>query len=302
MRRLCSAARAIPKSVSFTVISPVGGSWAVRPRAAACRGAADHHQVPRLDVAVDDPLAVGVVEPGAGLDADLDGGLGPQASARLQQLRSGAALHVLHDDVVAVLVDAGVVDLDDVRVDQLRDRQRLAPEAGDELVVVREVLGEDLDRDGALQDPVGRLVDARHPARAEPVAELVAARDQGRAHRQPPPTPVPPVPPSSAATAGRAAAGVSCARVAVALAVSVAERRCRCRSPGVSGDCWLGTVVAWCWSTWCWSSTSCRWCVVWSDELVGCAPVVPVTPDAVPHRSADQRRQVARRLSSQGGP
>ncbi len=69
----------------------------------------------------------------------------------------------------------GVVDLDDVRVDELGDRERLAAEAGDELLVVGEVLGEDLDGDGALEDPVGRPVDRRHPAPAEPVAELVAA-------------------------------------------------------------------------------------------------------------------------------
>ncbi len=105
----------------------------------------------------------------------------------LQDLRARAALDVLHDDVVAAVVDAGVVDLDDVGVDQLRDRQRLAPEAGDEALVVGEVLGEDLDRDRALEDAVGRLVDVRHPARAEPVADLVAARERPGRHQSPPP-------------------------------------------------------------------------------------------------------------------
>ena len=147
--RVCSAARAIPKSASLTVISPVGGSCPPAPRVA--RGAADHHQVPGLDVAVDDPLAVGVFEPRAGLDADLDRDLRARARPSLEQLGAGVALDVLHDDVVAVVVDAGVVDLDDVGVDQLRDGQRLAAEAGDELLVVGEVLGQDLDRDGALE-------------------------------------------------------------------------------------------------------------------------------------------------------
>ena len=172
--RVWALARAMPKSVSFTVISPVGGSWAELSRAAPARRAADHHQVPRLDVAVDDPLAVGVLEPGARLDPDLDRRLGAEPPLGLQQLGDRLALDVLHDDVVAAVVDAGVVDLDDVRVDQLRDRERLAAEAGDELVVVGEVLGEDLDRDGALEHPVGGPVDGRHAARAEPVAELVA--------------------------------------------------------------------------------------------------------------------------------
>ncbi len=156
----------------------VGGGGSV----AAPRGTADHHQVPGLDVAVDDPLPVRVLEPGARLGADLDRDLGREPTLRLEELGARAALHVLHDDVVTVVVDAGVVDLDDVRVDQLRHRQRLAAEAGDELLVVREVLGQDLHGHRALQDAVGRLVDARHPARPEAVAELVAVGDQGRAH------------------------------------------------------------------------------------------------------------------------
>ena len=188
--RVCSAALAIPKSVSFTVISPVGGSWARASGRPPARRAADHHQVPRLDVAVDDPLLVGVVEPGARLDADLDRGVGAEAALRLQELRARAALHVLHDDEVALLVDAGVVDLDDVGVDQLRDGERLAAEAGDELLVVGEVLGQDLHRDRALEHLVDRPVDARHPARAEAVAELVAAGDHGAGGHQPRPIPL----------------------------------------------------------------------------------------------------------------
>ena len=80
-------------------------------------------------------------------------------------------------------------------MDQLGDGQRLAPEAGDEALVVGEVLGEDLDRDRPLEGQVGRLVDVRHAARTEPVAELVAAREgAGRpsfasSRRLPGPTP-----------------------------------------------------------------------------------------------------------------
>ena len=53
---------------------------------AAPGGPADDHQVPGLDVAVDDPVAVGVVEAGAGLHADLDRGLGVELALGLEQL------------------------------------------------------------------------------------------------------------------------------------------------------------------------------------------------------------------------
>ena len=76
-----------------------------------------------------------------------------RAAPALQELCDRAALDVLHDDEVAALVDAGVVDLDDVGVDQLRHRERLAAEAGDELLVVGEVLGEDLDRRPCARGP-----------------------------------------------------------------------------------------------------------------------------------------------------
>jgi hypothetical protein len=45
----------------------------------AAGGAADDHQVARLDVAVDDPHPVRVLEAGAGLGADLDRDAGSSA-------------------------------------------------------------------------------------------------------------------------------------------------------------------------------------------------------------------------------
>ena len=112
-------------------------------------------------------------------------------------------------------------------MDQLRDRERLAAEAGDELLVVGEVLGEDLDRDGPLEDPVGRPVDGRHAAGAEPVAELVAVGDR-RVHR------LARVPAAGDAAARRAARAAR-ARLTAALV----------RLP--VGGVWFGCSVG-CWS------------------------------------------------------
>src|SRR6187549_4226725 len=48
------------------------------------------------------------------------------------------------------------------------------------------MLGEDLDRDGALEDAVGRPVDVRHPPRAEALADLVSLRERLRRHQPSP--------------------------------------------------------------------------------------------------------------------
>jgi len=50
--------------------------------------------------------------------------------------------------------------------------------AGAGCFVAGVVLVEELDRDGALEQPVAGAVDARHAARADELLELVAIRDQ----------------------------------------------------------------------------------------------------------------------------
>ncbi len=104
-------------------------------------------------------MTVGVLEPGAGLDANFDGRLGIDQPLCLEDLCSGLAFDAFHDDEVATVVDPGVIDLDDVRVDQLRDGQRFTPEPGDEAVIVGEMLGQHFHRDGPFEDPVGRAID-----------------------------------------------------------------------------------------------------------------------------------------------
>ena len=66
-------------------------------------------------------------------------------------------------------------------------RQRLAPEAGHERLVVGQVLGQQLHRHRALEHGVGRLEDGGHAARAEPALDPVAAGHlvRGRSLRRP---------------------------------------------------------------------------------------------------------------------
>ena len=81
-----------------------------------------------LEVAVDDPLPVRLVEP-AGQVARERQGLRDRQAPAFGQLAQVGPLDVLHDDVVEVLRGEDVVDLDDRRVVEPRRHPCLAAEA-----------------------------------------------------------------------------------------------------------------------------------------------------------------------------
>src|SRR6185295_3701289 len=92
------------------------------------------------------------------------------------------ALDVLEDDVRRAVVLPGVDHGHHMRVVQLGDRARLAPEALQLVRVVRDVPVHQLDGDPALQSGVERPIDARHPARADLLLEPVPLADQRADH------------------------------------------------------------------------------------------------------------------------
>ena len=138
--------------------------------------------VGRLDVAVDDPFAVGVVHRLRDL-RDHVGDLVPGERGLLdQEALQGLALDVLHRDVgdlrVGVLAD--VVDRDDVGVREDAGGLRLANEPLAEFprlgVVVAHLRRADrLDRDHPADDGVAGQVDDPHRTLAELAQHLVAA-------------------------------------------------------------------------------------------------------------------------------
>ena len=89
----------------------------------------------------------------------------------------------------ALLVEPEVEHLDDVGVHEPGRRQRLAAESGDERRVVGEVLGEQLDRDVALEALVERELDGRHPADAEAALDPIPPHDRCSVSHPPPPFP-----------------------------------------------------------------------------------------------------------------
>ena len=131
----------------------------------------DEEDVTGLEIAVIDVVAVAEIHRAAGREHDVDGALDRQG--RLQHHGAEAlALQVLHHDERLPVVDAVVVDLDDVLVGDAASGDGLVEEA---LGVLRfcgdEILVERLDGDLALHDCVHRAIDLPHPAAANEIPD-----------------------------------------------------------------------------------------------------------------------------------
>jgi hypothetical protein len=116
-------------------------------------------QVRRLDVTVDEPASVHVVDRQGGLAQPAERGL-PRGRRRHYALGE-ALVQELHREVGASVPLAGVVDRDDEAAAPGRGRcGGLAAEPDARGVVPARGLAQDLERDGTLEQPVVHLVDA----------------------------------------------------------------------------------------------------------------------------------------------
>ena len=139
--------------------------------------AVDQH-VLRLDVPVDEPARMCEGERSPDIEPELQHAPHGQRACALDELFQVLALYELeHDELPPVLL-ATVDHRDDARVRELRDGARLVPEALHVLVVVREAVVEDLQRDVALEQRVVRAVDGGHATLADELLQLVALTDQ----------------------------------------------------------------------------------------------------------------------------
>ncbi len=120
------------------------------------------------------PAACATRERGERLPREDDRVLLGEAPPRLQEVGERAPLDELHREVPVGADLPEVVDLDDPRVVQPRGGPRLLEEALDVEVVLGELLGEELQRDVALERDVPRPEDASHPAPSQLLQDLVA--------------------------------------------------------------------------------------------------------------------------------
>ena len=133
---------------------------------------ARHEEVVRFQVAVDDAF---VMRGGQSLGdlARIVDGFARRERGSAQPAPEGLALEQLRHDVRRALVRAHVVDRQDIGMIQLTGRARLLLEAMQPARILRERLGDQLDRHLAPEPWIPRAVDLAHAAGTKPSDDLI---------------------------------------------------------------------------------------------------------------------------------
>ena len=105
--------------------------------------------------------------------------LAPVESALLLQiLLERDALDQLHDDVIDVSGSGDIVDADDIRMRQHRDRLRLGMEATAELLIPRKIVLQNFHRHQSVQPMVQRLIHHCHASGTDRLENFIAVVQQ----------------------------------------------------------------------------------------------------------------------------
>ena len=123
-------------------------------------------EVVRLQIAMHDLLVVRGGQADGDLDADLDR-LARRGRSSLEPLPQRLALEQLRHGIGRSLVHADVMNGEDVRVRERRDRLGFALEAGAAIRVLRNQRRKDLDGDVAIETGVAGAIHLAHPAFTE---------------------------------------------------------------------------------------------------------------------------------------
>ena len=145
------------------------------------RTALGQHHVARLQVAVNDALAMRLVERVGDLDAGLERLRDPQR-ALLETLRERFTFEVLHDQEISSVLMPDVIERADVRVVQAGDSLRFEFQPRAQRRIRRDLRGQDFDRDRSAKTRIGRLVDLTHPPSSHAIDDLI--RTEPRAGRE----------------------------------------------------------------------------------------------------------------------
>jgi len=130
------------------------------------------HDVAGFDVAVDDTLAMRLLEGIGDLDP-VPQGILQRHRPLAQPLAEGLAVDELHDEIIHAVLVADVVQRTDIRMRQAGYRLRLALHALAQLRRLREMIRQDFDRDDAVETGVACPVDLTHATRANRLLDLI---------------------------------------------------------------------------------------------------------------------------------
>jgi hypothetical protein len=136
-----------------------------------------------LDVSMDEPSVVRVLQTGAQLSAQHDNLCRRQTPAAREDLRECLSLDVLECEPRPAVVLAGVEHADDVRMAEARGEPRLALEAAPSSLVGGQVVGEELHGRCPAGSLVHGAIDERHTAGPQHLLEPEAADVRLRRHR-----------------------------------------------------------------------------------------------------------------------
>ena len=141
-----------------------------------------HHDVLRLNVAVDNLVLVCDRKRGADLRADLCDLLGIEGAVALDAALKVGTAQVLHDDVIGVAVLAPVVDAHDIGGGQAGRCLGLLLKAGGEGGVAGILRQHDLDGNRAVEDLILCTEDGRHTARSHLILKEVSSPEDPLFH------------------------------------------------------------------------------------------------------------------------
>jgi len=142
-----------------------------------------HHDVRRLEVAMNDPLAMGLVQRIGDLDPEAQN-LGERQWAFAQAFSESLAFEVLHHQVIDAVLAADIVESADVRMRERGDRARFAFKSHAPVSVFGQFRREHFDRDRAIEARVAGAIDLSHAAGADRRDDFVGTepRSAGESH------------------------------------------------------------------------------------------------------------------------
>jgi hypothetical protein len=181
----------VPRIVPSAVIGTVGGNIdellvIARPLAFANPKSSNFApdfvsmMLPGFQIAMDDPLAMCLIERVSDLNRVLQYLVECQRTL-VKALRQRLSLQMLHDQKIDPILSTHVVEHADVRMAELGYCFGFALEPLAEPRVSRELRGEHLDCDGAVEACISRLVDLSHPASSDGASDFVRAETHTRA-------------------------------------------------------------------------------------------------------------------------